>query len=151
MHTKRYEWQRGQLWESWPPACGWTQSRKCHGATWGSCQESFVLEWLICLQRAGCFGLGERLKARKIKGGFLFWFGFFFFFFGVNKKERYVFCLVQTDHRHLIAKYSYPKGENSGQFSGAYFEKTLSWTEHTEFHSLVGAKVIYISNLSGIQ
>lgn len=50
----------------------------------------------------------------------------FFFFFGVNKKERSVFCLVQTDHRHLIAKYSYPQGENSGQFSGAYFEKTLS-------------------------
>ena len=63
-----------------------------------------------------------KIEGKENKGWFFFWF----FFFGVNKKERFVFCLVQTDHRHLIAKYSYPQGENSGQFSGAYFEKTLS-------------------------
>lgn len=46
------------------------------------------------------------MKARKIKGGFFFGV----FFFGVNKKERFVFCLVQTDHRHLIANTVIHKG-----------------------------------------
>lgn len=51
-------------------------------------------------------------------------------FFGVNKarkKQSFVFCLVQIEHRHLIAKYNYLPGENSGQFSGQpAIKRTLS-------------------------